>query len=55
MPATHHVEMEMEDGLSGIATGIRNQPITGLLQPFQSRDFRTTHQQPRQQRRILHP
>jgi hypothetical protein len=30
MPATQNVEMEMEYRLAGIASGVRNDPITGL-------------------------
>ena len=55
MPPTQHMEMEMEDSLSGIATGIRHQPIARLPQPFQRGDLRTTQEQLRQQRLIPHP
>jgi hypothetical protein len=34
MPPTKHMKMEMEDGLSCIATGIRDQSIAGLPQTF---------------------
>jgi hypothetical protein len=30
MPAAQNVEMEMEYRLAGIASGVRNDPITGL-------------------------
>jgi len=40
MPPPKHMKMEMKDGLSSIATGIRNQPIAGLPYAFQGCDLR---------------
>ncbi len=55
MPPTKHMKMKMEDGLSCIATGIRDQSIAGLPQTFQGCYLRAAQEQFREQRFIIRP
>lgn len=45
MPPSEHMKMKMKDGLPGIPTGIRNQPIAGFPYSLQGCDLRTADQQ----------
>ena len=49
MPPTQHMKMEMEYGLAGIASGVRDEPIAGLRQPLLFRHVGTGQQQLRQE------